>query len=117
MTEREQMVTDKIAQLLAERDEYNWEFYTDNESSASKDKDIREILKKYRGAADAILNLTDSKGNKLLGVIAEDQSVPKELHGIMQYHRVASSTIKLMLNANFVKLVKEKDNDGQRQTE
>ena len=68
MTERERIVRERIAHLLAERDEYNWEFYTDNESHASKDKEIREILEKYRGSADAILNLIDSEGNKLLQI-------------------------------------------------
>jgi len=94
MAEREQMILDTIAQRL--------------ETLAYYQTPTKQTC---REAANIIANLRDSKGNRLLGVIAEDQSLPKNPHSLaidqLPETRVAYKQAQQdMLNANFMKVVK-----------
>ena len=88
MTKREQMVREEISQILINN---------------------RFGLISTAGAIPQILKLADSKGNKLVGIIAEDQSVPDNLvwqRNERHFEAYCAGRVD-MLNAGFVKLIKE----------
>lgn len=96
MTEREQVTVSEITAIINDYFRTDW----------GEDRD----------AANEILNITDSAGNKLLGIIAEDQSLPRNKIQDIDVlgnnkpslsARAYSQARQDMLNANFVKLVKE----------
>jgi len=101
MTEREQMVIDAIAKTIFKDGDSSeppgWEF-------------LKHAREKYRKIAQEISNLTDSEGNKLLGIIDPDQSLPNPLVPNCQkrigYARGLHSGQNAMVNMGFVKVIK-----------
>lgn len=57
MTARDEL-REKIADFMADRDGFNWDFYKDNENSKGENgEEIRRFLSNYRKYADSILSL------------------------------------------------------------
>jgi len=96
MTEREQMVRKRMTIQLA------------NFLLAVQGGRLTGTQLECERTATEFLNFTDSKGNKLLGIIAEDQSLPKNPYVYPSHEASIYLVAKQdMLNANFMKVVKD----------